>query len=220
MCNCIPSTPVSLSVAKFCRLTSNGFNRKAPFEANPNFYFPNISNLSNAGNSDCAGFKSGRSLFLCTRSSGNKGLFGSEDYGFRAELGFKEKGDNHFDFDTNRGKKKNNRNGRERENSMGSVGPEFLELRGGVEEEKEISRRSKESLEHENLVRVEGGDGDGEEELVQESGKVGLKKGKQVVRRSTVLAKQVISVRSALSLGFVSQLWVDTTSVSSNPCNL
>lgn len=219
MCNCILSAPVSLSVTKFCRLASNRFNRKAPFEANPNFYFPNDLKLSNTGNSDCAGSKSGR-LFHCTSSSGNTGLFGSEDYGFRAEMGFKEKGDNHFDFETNRGKTKKNQSGRERENSMDSVGPEFLELRGGVEEEKESNRRSKKSLEHENLVRVEGGDGDGEEELVQESGRVGLKKGKQVVRRSTVLAKQVISVRSALSLGFVSQLWVDTTSVSSNPCIL
>ncbi|KAJ9694201.1 hypothetical protein PVL29_009938 [Vitis rotundifolia] len=32
------------------------------------------------------------------------------------------------------------------------------------------------------------------------------------MRRSNMLAKQVISIRSALSLGFVSQLWVDTTS--------
>ncbi|OAY65011.1 hypothetical protein ACMD2_12765 [Ananas comosus] len=32
-----------------------------------------------------------------------------------------------------------------------------------------------------------------------------------MMRRSSLLAKQVISVRSARSLGFVSQLWVDTT---------
>lgn len=34
--------------------------------------------------------------------------------------------------------------------------------------------------------------------------------GKQVMRRSSMLAKQVISIQSAHSLGFVSQLWVDT----------
>lgn len=45
--------------------------------------------------------------------------------------------------------------------------------------------------------------------------RVGLRKRKQVVRRSSFLAKQVISIRSALCLGFVSQLWVDTTYVSS-----
>lgn len=35
---------------------------------------------------------------------------------------------------------------------------------------------------------------------------------RQMMRRSNVMAKQVISIRSALSLGFVSQLWVDTIS--------
>ncbi|KAI3473046.1 hypothetical protein Pfo_030015 [Paulownia fortunei] len=35
---------------------------------------------------------------------------------------------------------------------------------------------------------------------------------RQMMRRSHVIAKQVISIRSALSLGFVSQLWVDTSS--------
>ncbi|PIN21366.1 hypothetical protein CDL12_05911 [Handroanthus impetiginosus] len=34
----------------------------------------------------------------------------------------------------------------------------------------------------------------------------------QMVRRSNIMAKQVISISSALSLGFVSQLWVDTSS--------
>jgi hypothetical protein len=34
-----------------------------------------------------------------------------------------------------------------------------------------------------------------------------------MARRSALLAKQVISVRSARSLGFVSQLWVDASSV-------
>ncbi|CAA3008709.1 Hypothetical predicted protein [Olea europaea subsp. europaea] len=39
-----------------------------------------------------------------------------------------------------------------------------------------------------------------------------VRSGKQMLRRSNVIAKQVISISSALSLGFVSQLWVDTTS--------
>lgn len=41
-----------------------------------------------------------------------------------------------------------------------------------------------------------------------------LRRGRQVLRRSNMLAKQVISIQSAVSLGFVSQLWVDTASVS------
>ncbi|XP_031247484.1 uncharacterized protein LOC116105191 [Pistacia vera] len=39
-----------------------------------------------------------------------------------------------------------------------------------------------------------------------------LRRGKQLMRRSNMLAKQVISIQSAVSLGYVSQLWVDTTS--------
>lgn len=222
MCDCIPSIPISLSVTKFRGLASNRFNPKTPCAANPGFYPPNGSKLPYTSNSDCPGAKNDRSWFLRVRASKNTGLFGSEDYGFRSELGFKEKGDHRFDFETNRSQRKKNRIRKERESSMGSVGPEFLELRGGgaVEVEKEGGRRPKESLEQENLVKVEergDGGGDGEEALVQESGSAGLKKGRQVVRRSTMLAKQVISIRSALSLGFVSQLWVDTTSVSSNP---
>lgn len=42
----------------------------------------------------------------------------------------------------------------------------------------------------------------------------GSRRGRQVLRRSSLLAKQVISVHSARSLGFISQLWVDTISVS------
>lgn len=48
-------------------------------------------------------------------------------------------------------------------------------------------------------------------ELVEQ---VGAKGRRQMLKRSNLLAKQVISIRSARSLGFVSQLWVDTTSVS------
>lgn len=51
-------------------------------------------------------------------------------------------------------------------------------------------------------------------------GKKGNKNGdklvsrKQLMKRSNMVAKQVISIQSAQTLGFVSQLWVDTTSVS------
>ncbi|KAJ9544813.1 hypothetical protein OSB04_024520 [Centaurea solstitialis] len=37
-----------------------------------------------------------------------------------------------------------------------------------------------------------------------------IRKGKQLMKRLNVIAKQVISIQSALSLGFISQLWVDT----------
>ena len=44
--------------------------------------------------------------------------------------------------------------------------------------------------------------------------KVKLRRGRQNTKRTNMLAKQVISIQSAVSLGFVSQLWVDMGSVS------
>jgi hypothetical protein len=62
---------------------------------------------------------------------------------------------------------------------------------------------------------------DGEREA-RRAGRVGGRRTRrQMARRSGLLAKQVISVSSARSLGFVSQLWVDAASVrasSSPPC--
>lgn len=75
-------------------------------------------------------------------------------------------------------------------------------------------------LGEDELIRVQG-DGDEDRDGVdlrindkveKFGGNLRLRRGKQVIRRSNLLAKQVISIQSALSLGFVSQLWVDTTS--------
>lgn len=41
-----------------------------------------------------------------------------------------------------------------------------------------------------------------------------VRKGRQNMKRSNMLAKQVISIQSAVSLGFITQLWVNTDSVS------
>ncbi|KAL4557757.1 hypothetical protein LXL04_035945 [Taraxacum kok-saghyz] len=69
--------------------------------------------------------------------------------------------------------------------------------------------------EQEDLVKI----GDAEEDVdvkskeldVDNNNQVKLiRKGKQLMKRSNVIAKQVISIQSALSLGFISQLWVDT----------
>lgn len=46
------------------------------------------------------------------------------------------------------------------------------------------------------------------------AGSSGVRGVRRVMRRSNLLAKQVISMESARRLGFVSQLWVDTRSVS------
>ncbi|KAL5711484.1 hypothetical protein ACHQM5_021934 [Ranunculus cassubicifolius] len=54
--------------------------------------------------------------------------------------------------------------------------------------------------------------GEEEEEVGEIVERKEVKKRRVVVRRSNVIAKQVISVQSALNLGFVSQIWVDTCS--------
>lgn len=51
---------------------------------------------------------------------------------------------------------------------------------------------------------------------IQEGLEVGKRSGRQMMKRSNIIAKQVISIQSAFNLGYVSQLWVDTNSVSCN----
>ncbi|EXB74400.1 hypothetical protein L484_004219 [Morus notabilis] len=193
MYGCLSPSPISLSL---CKITTT--KALTPF---PNF----------------SPWKNGTSfLFLRGREPTKKTptVFGSdsEQHRFRAELGFKEKGEDPFeDFETNISKFKRKKNGGGRRREGGEANSsELLELK-----DEKVSGESKRSFEDENLVRFEDGNGDGDEEeekLVRADGRMGLRKGRQVVRRSSLLAKQVISIRSALSLGFVSQLWVDTTS--------
>ncbi|RWR80518.1 PRC-barrel-like protein [Cinnamomum micranthum f. kanehirae] len=87
---------------------------------------------------------------------------------------------------------------------------DLLELKRDLEKTEEIMSSSTE--EDSDLVPPGGSQRSGMEskggELV---GISGLRR-KDVLRRSAMLAKQVISMESALSLGFVSQLWVDTRS--------
>lgn len=107
-------------------------------------------------------------------------------------MGFKEKGqeeeEKNFELESSRIQK-------DKETKVGSLGFDILELKDG----------EKDGKEEQDLVAVE-----------KERNKIrNGRRGKQVIRRSSILAKQVISIQSALSLGFVSQIWVDTKSVSS-----
>ncbi|GMP51522.1 hypothetical protein CsSME_00017720 [Camellia sinensis var. sinensis] len=91
-----------------------------------------------------------------------------------------------------------------------SSGVNFIEFNG------ENGAESVGRLKDENLVRTkEGCDRVGSklEELEQSNvGSIDARRGRQLMKRSNLLAKQVISIQSALSLGFVSQIWVDTVS--------
>ncbi|KAK8942704.1 hypothetical protein KSP39_PZI009662 [Platanthera zijinensis] len=76
---------------------------------------------------------------------------------------------------------------------------DFLELKRELEKEEKFRTGS----EKEELLSNSD-----KEEIVVGSPRV--RGGRQVMRRSNLLAKQVICIESARSLGFVSQLWVDT----------
>ncbi|KAJ3699612.1 hypothetical protein LUZ61_003317 [Rhynchospora tenuis] len=76
---------------------------------------------------------------------------------------------------------------------------DFLELKRELEKEK--VEKGRERDEEANQTESAGG---GELERRVRS------RGRQMVGRSSLLAKQVISIKSARSLGFISQLWVDT----------
>ncbi|CAN6469473.1 unnamed protein product [Victoria cruziana] len=86
---------------------------------------------------------------------------------------------------------------------------DMLRLRREMEQDGNLVRNSEPS----NHVGGESTTGTQlEDEEMESFVNPGLQVAKQVLRRSNILAKQVISIQSALSLGFVSQLWVDAKS--------
>ena len=185
MCDCLSWSLISLSHSKPQTLT-----RIPKFPLPSRLKLPaNAAGVSALFPSLCCGKSE-------PRESQGSSLYslGSENHGFPTELGFEE-------GEGGDGEGRSGRRGRRYAGEEAS--PEFLEPKGG-----------KRQFEEEDLVRFEGGNGGEEESLVRDDEKTRMGKGKQVMRRSGLLAKQVISIRSALSLGFVSQLWVDTTSVS------
>lgn len=140
---------------------------------------------------------------MALSSRSNEGS--SRGYGFYNELEFEDRKDKTFGLEMNPVV------GEDSQSETGSI--PFDGVEGGDDKGED------------DLVRAQGdadGDGDGlkkgyddeEGENEKFGGKLRVRRGKQVIRRSNLLAKQVISIHSALSLGFVSQLWVDTSSVS------
>ncbi|KAK7294883.1 hypothetical protein RJT34_17782 [Clitoria ternatea] len=148
---------------------------------------------------------------LSSKSKGGSGVPGpSRGYSFYDELEFEDRKAETFGLE---------RNPLGEEDSETESAP-FVGVERDDDDDKG-SGKSENDLGEDDLVRVRGGedgdglkedDGGGGDEVEKFGGKVRVRRGKQVVRRSNLLAKQVISIRSALSLGFVSQLWVDTTS--------
>ncbi|KAK3405025.1 hypothetical protein EUGRSUZ_K01292 [Eucalyptus grandis] len=130
--------------------------------------------------------------------------FGSRDREFYGRLGLKDDGEERFELETDRGGGAGSREGSGSGGSDaaegGNVGAD-MPARSGVEEE-------------EVLLSGDGGDAGVALRREEESeSKLRVRGGRQVMRRSSMVAKQVISIESALGLGFVSQLWVDIASV-------
>ncbi|XP_052173339.1 uncharacterized protein LOC127788771 isoform X4 [Diospyros lotus] len=132
---------------------------------------------------------------------------GSSEYDLYGKLGFKEKEKEEIGLGTEQRIEKQKRGSEIDQFSVNFV--EFNE---------ETGANSVERLEDEDLVKTEEGN-DGFDSKLEEceqsdviKGPIATRKGRQVMRRSNLVAKQVIGLQSALSLGFVSQLWVDTVS--------
>ncbi|XP_059642245.1 uncharacterized protein LOC132284179 [Cornus florida] len=225
MCDCVPSTLLPYSSG--IRIRNLGFtrcNRKTSTVQTREIVTPFCPHLPNLHFSDST-FRNGCGSF---RSNGakmnsfaqNSSELGSGEFEFYNELGFKETGNEPIEFETDpNGKETKNSNwengidisngpkveGRS-DDSLASSGLDFPELKNGV--------KSKRSLKDEDLVKIEGSDGVNSklEESERRNEDWVSRSGRQLMRRSNMIAKQVISVQSALCLGFVSQLWVDTNS--------
>ncbi|PRQ42682.1 hypothetical protein RchiOBHm_Chr3g0460291 [Rosa chinensis] len=185
MCDCLPSSSLYFAVTKFQQLGFPKSNHRPQSQQDPHFSTPNCLHPSNSTNSNSPSLRNARSLCLSRRPSQSP----SEASGFPTQLGFKEESENLFDLESKPSDETQNGVGPSKEADATSLGSDFLEPK---------------SSEGEVLEKEEG--------LKRVDGNVGLKKVRQLMKRSGILAKQVINIESALSLGFVSQLWVNTTS--------
>ncbi|KAF7114639.1 hypothetical protein RHSIM_RhsimUnG0080900 [Rhododendron simsii] len=123
---------------------------------------------------------------------------------FSGELGLKERGKQQIDL--KRGKEKSKSENRVYMGNETNVDAQINEV--SVSSGVDFIER----LKDEDLVRSEEGCDEKLEELERRNGDRNARRARQLMKRSNMLAKQVISIQSALSLGFVSQLWVDTVS--------
>ncbi|XP_028808586.1 uncharacterized protein LOC114763145 [Neltuma alba] len=226
MCDFLASNSIANSVATARRLAF--LNLRPRNELKPRFHAPFCVNSFNASYLDPADDKNGDAQFLKSASvaNGRSRRMGSKNYRSYDELEFEDKGEKIFGLERNRvdGDAVNfpipGSSARDPANNLGfrddttasSGSEDFVELNSGSNVD-ERSRKEENSSREEDLVPVQSDtDGVDLEKDEKFNVKLGIRRAKQVIRRSTLLAKQVISIRSAISLGFVSQLWVDTTS--------
>uniref|UniRef100_A0A7C9AWK9 PRC-barrel domain-containing protein n=1 Tax=Opuntia streptacantha TaxID=393608 RepID=A0A7C9AWK9_OPUST len=131
------------------------------------------------------------------------GVFDSNGFDLRSKLGLKEGEDEKFEMGLRNEKDKL----RDfiRENEADELGMKSLKREKQQNPINEGLREDKVGLKSKDLIGV----GSKKSEELKEEVQL-QPKGKQLMKRSSLLAKQVIGIQSALSFGFVSQLWVDT----------
>lgn len=145
----------------------------------------------------------------------NSSSSGSDEYELYAELGFKEKDENGIEIETGA-------NGEEELNSTSTFkyGSDFIGFDGGYRRNSNTFSGKVKVIDDEDLIKIKIDDDDAGltmKELDVRSSNLsmsgrGRRRRRQTMNRSNMIAKQVISIQSAISLGFVSQLWVDTNS--------
>ncbi|KAK9159331.1 hypothetical protein Scep_005905 [Stephania cephalantha] len=135
---------------------------------------------------------------------------GSERYEFVDELGFEDNRDKGLDSLGIESRSRSAMGGIQSSDSSASNSFEVLEFSGNLDDEKRGSADlvNGDSTQAKCAIDV----GSRSEEVGEFIGARRGMNGRQVIRRTNMLAKRVISIESAQSLGFVSQLWVDTSS--------
>lgn len=227
MCDCIPSTLLpcsSIGIRIPCFTRFNWRRSTVPeqlFVLSPykvgtrarygwSKYFSNTFG-SNVGNMDTDKLTT-KSIEVGRNSSSS----GSDEYELYAELGFKEKDENGIEIETGA-------NDEEELNSTSTFkyGSDFIGFDDGYRRKSNTFSSKVKVKDDEDLIKIKIDDDDAGlrlKELEVRSSNLSMsgrgRRRRQMMNRSNMIAKQVISIQSAISLGFVSQLWVDTNSVS------
>ncbi|KAL2899767.1 Bifunctional purine biosynthesis protein PurH [Bienertia sinuspersici] len=195
--------------------------------------------MKKPSNSKCIRVFRHEKLFVGKKVPTKLGVNGSNGFHLNSELRLKE-GWDELELDSQNGEKKfeeleldfindneatdnmRTRDSLKREKSQNNE-PGMLNFDEPLlEEDKDSVVRAEDLM----AVEVNGKNNDSEleadqmEEVVQSKPKekhkpkrkLESRSGKQYMKRSSILAKQVIGIESAQSLGFISQLWVDTAS--------
>lgn len=198
----------------------------------------NCSVMKEISNRKCKRIFRRDRLFMDQRFVTDLGVFGSNAFDLNSELRLKEGGDEHFELGLQTDQEKleelelsfiNDNEAFDNKKSHGNLKRDQY-LDGGVEllnfNESLLEEGKGRVLKAEDIMSVEGNgkndDLDLEDDQAEEfvlpkpkpkhkpMRKMESRSRLQLMKRSSIIAKQVIGVESACNLGFVSQLWVDT----------